>query len=438
MDQSGPAPAVSAEEIDVLVAGGGPAGVVAAVQAARAGARTLLVEKSGMLGGTTTVGGVNFPGLFHAWGRQVIAGIGWEWVTRSVGEAGGTLPDFTAWSGQRHWRQQVRVNVPVHAAVADRLVLEAGAELLLHTLPVALESRDDGWAVTLGGKEGLTHRHARMLVDATGDANLVGLAGLPCRRNARLQPGTLVMQAGGYDPATLDPEELAAMEQAFTAAVARGEMRRSDFQAANHPVTAFLHGRGGNSMHVPDVDGSTSEGRTRAEVLAREAMLRIIRFFRAWPGLANFFIEHCAPECGIRETVTIAGETEITREDYVSGRVWPDGVCHSFYPIDVHAPVGRGGIDTRPLAEGVVPSIPLGALLPKGGLRIMVAGRCACGDQEANSAYRVQASAMAMGQVAGAAAALAAQAGGDPREVPLARLHALLRQHGAIVPPTGP
>ena len=82
------------EHCDVIVIGGGTAGVVAATQAGRAGAKVLLVEKTGMLGGTTTTGGVNFPGLFHAWGRQVIAGIGWELVTRCVTETGGTLPDF--------------------------------------------------------------------------------------------------------------------------------------------------------------------------------------------------------------------------------------------------------------------------------------------------------------------------------------------------------
>ena len=82
------------QHYDVIVIGGGTAGVVAATQAGRAGAKVLLVEKTGMLGGTTTTGGVNFPGLFHAWGRQVIAGIGWELVARCVTETGGTLPDF--------------------------------------------------------------------------------------------------------------------------------------------------------------------------------------------------------------------------------------------------------------------------------------------------------------------------------------------------------
>ncbi|EIP99657.1 flavoprotein involved in thiazole biosynthesis [Opitutaceae bacterium TAV1] len=428
--------------VDVLVVGAGPAGIVAATQAARAGARTLLVEKSGITGGTTTLGGVNFPGLFHAWGRQIIAGIGWELVTAAVREAGDALPDFSAWRGRRHWQQQVLVNIPVYAALADRMLLDAGVQILLHTMPaeaVFETAAPARWWVTLCGKEGLRQVEARVVVDCTGDANVVALAGLPVVRPEQRQPGTLVMRAGGYDLAQIErdnPAALDAMEQAFLAAVERGEMKRSDFQAAHHPVRSFLHGRGGNSMHVPGVDGSTSEGRTAAELQARAAMLRIVRFFRSQPpgaGTDGFRIEWCASECGIRETVTIEGETRITHDDYVTGRVWPDPVCYSFYPIDLHV-VGGGGIDTRYLTEGVFPTIPLGALLPKAGRRIIVAGRCACGDREANSAFRVQASAMAMGQAAGAAAALAAARDADMREVPVSEIHALLRRHGAIVP----
>src|SRR5215204_4184541 len=98
------------QRYDIVVIGGGTAGVVAAIQAGRAGASTLLVEKSGVLGGTTVLNAVNFPGLFHAWGQQIIAGIGWELVTQAVAEVKGSLPDFTAWREQPHYRLQIRVN----------------------------------------------------------------------------------------------------------------------------------------------------------------------------------------------------------------------------------------------------------------------------------------------------------------------------------------
>jgi Dehydrogenases (flavoproteins) len=416
---------------DVIVIGGGPAGLTAAIQAGRAGASTLLVEKSGVLGGTTVLNAVNFPGLFHAWGQQVIAGIGWDLVRQSVEESGSTLPDFSAWRELPHFRLQIRVNRAIYAALADEFVRNAGVALSLHTMLAAVEADNDGgWKLTLCGKEGLREIRTRVLIDCTGDANAISLAGLPVARNAALQPGTLVVRAAGYDLATLD---LPRIEAAFLAAVADGQLQRSDLIGVSNPVTQFLQWRGENSVHVVGVDGRTSEGRTDAEVKARALILRLHRFFRAQPGLENFHYDFFASECGIRETCTIQGEARITVSDYLSGRVWEDAVCNSFYPIDVHQLDGHG-IDTRPLQEGAVPTVPYRALLPRDSRNLIVAGRIVCGDQEANSAFRVQASAMATGQAAGAAAALAAKHNLELRAVPLAELHNLLRAHGAIVP----
>lgn len=414
---------------DVIVCGGGPAGLVAAIQAARAGASTLLIEKSGILGGTTTLSGVNFPGLFHAWGKQIIAGIGWELVKQTAREEGRPLPNFKDYNGF-HSRMQVLVNKAIFAGLADEMVVDAGVSVLFHTMPAKVARLEDEWNITLCLKEGLRDIRARVLIDATGDANIVRLAGLPLNRGAIKQPGTLIMQAGGYE---LDELDLPPMEEAFIRAVENGEMKRSDFYARVNPVRGFLRARGNNAMHVIDVDGETSEGRTEAELLARQAMMRIIRFLRKQPGLGNFHIQSFASECGIRETASIVGEECITLEDYVTGRVWPDSVCYSFYPIDLHSCDGIV-IDIRPLEEGVFPTIPLGALLPKDSCNLIVAGRSACGDRMAQSAYRVQASCMAMGQVAGAVAALASQAGCELREVPLTELRDLLATHGGIVP----
>ena len=414
---------------DVIVCGGGPAGLVAAIQAARAGATTLLIEKSGILGGTTTLAGVNFPGLFHAWGKQIIAGIGWELVERTAQEEKRPLPNFSDYNGF-HSRMQVLVNKAIFAGLADEMILDAGVCVLFHTMPAKVARLENEWSVTLCLKEGLHDIRARVLVDATGDANIVRLAGLPLIRNAIKQPGTLIMQAAGYE---LDDLDLPPMEEAFIKAVENGEMKRSDFYGRVNPVRGFLRARGNNAMHVIDVDGETSEGRTDAELRARQAMMRIIRFLRKQPGLANFHIQSFASECGIRETASIVGEECIALEDYVTGRVWPDSVCYSFYPIDLHSCDGIG-IDIRPLEEGVFPTIPLGALLPRDSRNLIIAGRSACGDRMAQSAYRVQASCMAMGQVAGAVAALASQAGCELREVSLTNLRDLLTAHGAIVP----
>ncbi len=127
------------------------------------------------------------------------------------------------------------------------------------------------------------------------------------------------------------------------------------------------------------------------------------------------------------------GQERITGRDYASGRGWDDAVCYSFYPIDIHRP-GGDGVDLRLLAEGTLPTIPRGAMLPFGSSWLLAAGRCIAGDQEASSAYRVQASCMAMGQAAGAMAALSAHSGVELEQLAIRRIHQVLRAHGAIVP----
>jgi len=125
---------------------------------------------------------------------------------------------------------------------------------------------------------------------------------------------------------------------------------------------------------------------------------------------------HMQPEVGFRESYRIVGETIITHEDYTSGRVFADAICNAFYPVDLHT---KDGVKPKPLTPGTVPKVPLSALIPKGSANLIVAGRCVSSDRLANSGLRVQASCMAMGQAAGAAAALAVELKTTPLEVPL-------------------
>ncbi|MBP9986538.1 MAG: FAD-dependent oxidoreductase, partial [Bacteroidales bacterium] len=139
---------------DVLVVGGGTAGSIAAVQSARAGASTVLVEAGGALGGTTTTGGVSFPGLFHAWGRQVIGGIGWELVSAAVEMDGGEMPDFTVPFGTDHPRHQIHINPNIYSMLAEEACLDAGVEIRYYEFPTAVRRVRGGWAVDLCGKGG--------------------------------------------------------------------------------------------------------------------------------------------------------------------------------------------------------------------------------------------------------------------------------------------
>lgn len=413
---------------DVVVIGGGTAGTVAAIQAGRAGARTLLIEKSGILGGTMVTSAVAYPASFHAHGTQVIGGIGWEICCRARAEVGEPAPDPATMRGQGGGRLHFDVNPAVLAAVAEEMVLTAGVEMLLHTMPASVQTKGTEWELEVCTKTGLRNVRTDILVDCTGDANVVELAGFAVNRNPELQAATLVVRVSGYDADTLDYE---AIQKAFEHEVSVGRMKRTDPGWDRGRIDFFLKSYGGNRIHVAGVDARSSEGKTETEIEARRAMLRLLRFCRRQPGMEHFTIDYCAIECGIRETATIVGKKTITIQDYASGRLWEDAVCYSFYPVDIHR---TDWLDFREIPAGVYPTIPLGAMLPAASHRLIAAGRCVSGDQESNSAYRVQASCMAMGQAAGAAAALAAERGVDFEELPMAELYDLLRRHDAIVP----
>jgi ribulose 1,5-bisphosphate synthetase/thiazole synthase len=415
---------------DVIVVGGGAAGICAALQSARAGASTLLVEKNGLLGGTMTAGGVSFPGLFWAWGQQIIAGVGWELVERTLAEMGAELPPYEDLN-LPHPRHQVPLEAPLLVALADELLLEAGCTILLHTMLADVCWDGECWQATLCCKEGLRGVSARAMVDATGDANAVRLAGGTLHQHEALQPGTIIMKVEGYDREALD---YAAIASAFEGAASEGHVKWSDVGSHSpQAVEHLLRVGGGNCTHVVGVDGETSLGRTEAELEAHRLVLRLYRFFRGQPGLEGFRVVWCAPECGIRETVTIDGIATITLADYVGGRIWPDAVCYGFYPIDLHDVAGDG-VRPEPLAFGTVPTIPRGALIPRGLPNLVVGGRCIASDRYANSACRVQATCMATGQAAGATAALVADSGLATADVPMNDLRALLCEHGAILP----
>ena len=409
---------------DVVVVGGGTAGCFAAIAAAKAGAKTILVEKNGILGGTITAAAVNFPGLFFAWGKQIIAGPCWESILRAQSIGAAVIPEISR-RPQAHWHEQILLNIFSYTQILDELCLESGVELRLHTMAAAVEEKDEHILLTAAQKEGLVQIEAAVLIDATGDANVIRMAGYDCEKSDTLQPATLINNIGGYQVETIDREKI---EKAVLEAYTNERLNPQDFQGKNL-YDLLLEGR--ISMHIECVDAETSAGRTRLEIEARATLMRIVSFLREIPGLENLRVISAAGECGVRETCRIIGEKTVTSEDYLAGKVYDDAVCYAFYPIDLHQPLGIKQIF---LEEGVVPTIPYGALSPRGAKRLLAAGRCIASDSDANSAIRVQAPCMAVGQAAGTAAAIAARENASVGSVPYHELKAALQNIGAIIP----
>lgn len=411
---------------DVLVVGGGTAGVPAAIQAARLGCDVTLVEAGGQLGGTMTTGGVSFPGLFHAHGGQIISGIGWEIVCETVQMDGGTLPDFSIPYGKNHSRHQIRINAPLYAALAEEKCMQCGIHIRYYEFPVRIVKRTGGWRVTLAGKGTKKTILCKQIIDATGNASVISLAGYARVREDNCQPGSLIFQLEGYE---FDKLDMPLLDSLFKQARADSLISLDNCYLS---LRSLLNINKGLAVsHVPGADSSTSEAHTTANIAGREGLLRLVRVLKTFPGLENLTVKSAQSEVAVRESWRIVGEQQITIDDYLSGRRYDDAVCYSFYPIDLH---DAEGVKPRQLKSGVVPTVPLGALIPKGSRNIIVAGRCISSDRLANSALRVQASCMAMGQAAGAAAALAVFHKCTPGRVPYSDLCAILREHGAIIP----
>ena len=198
-----PANAAAAEitnEVDVLVVGGGTAGTIAAIQAGRAGASVLLVERGSQLGGTMTTGGVAFPGLFDAWGKQVIAGIGWELVKDCVELDQGPFPDFSK-VPQKHWHNQVFINMFTYALLAEEKCGQAGVQIAYYEFPQAVTKTEAGWQVDCVGFGTQRRVHCKQIIDCTGGAEVAGLLGLPRLREEERQPGSyLFMLGAAHEP----------------------------------------------------------------------------------------------------------------------------------------------------------------------------------------------------------------------------------------------
>ena len=415
------------ETCDVLVVGGGTAGIAAAGQAGRAGTRTILLERGFQVGGNATTGAVDLPGLFFAWGEPVVAGFGWEVVSNSMALASKPFPDTAAWRTKRHWELQHPIDIPLFVAVAEEMLEQAGVKIEYHAAPAALVRAGDAWTVSVHAGGDTRTIRAKEVVDCTGGGAVAALAGAKLLHPDTRSPGTFRYKVRNLPPRA--KWDVPALQAAYRAALADGSLVEGD---TRDPIFGFRHFAGLLTNYVPDADDADADTRTRTDLEGRRRMLRLFRFLKKQKGFEKIVLESCAAETGVRETTRVEGDYVLTGDDYVAGRVFPDSVCYSFYPIDMHST--DGGVQPRQLAPGTKPTVPFRCLLPRGVDHMLVAGRCFSADRVAMSAARVQATCMATGQAAGEAAALAAKRGVAPRALPVEDVKAGLRARGCIVP----
>lgn len=410
-------------QADVLVVGGGSAGCVAAISSAKSGAKTLLIEKNGMLGGTATVAGVNFPGLFFAWGKQIIAGPCWDIIKDVIGLGGAVMPKISE-APEKHWHEQILVNRFVYAYLLDQHCRKAGVDIIFHTMICDVFETESGVRAVTACKEGAAVIDAKVLIDATADANIAAMMGYKTVQSRPLQPATLINDISGYELEKLDKNEII---RKTAAAIQAGQLPKEFGELS---VLGFLKERR-ITFHAECGEAATSVGKSGVEVSARDKLFRIFSFMKTIKGLENLQVTFVAEECGIRETNRIVGEYCITESDYLSGVVFEDAICYAFYPVDLHVVEGIQKVYHQ---KGRVPTVPYRAIIPKSATKILVPGRSLSSDTRANSGLRVQAACMARGQAAGCAAAIAAAENVPVLEVDYKRLCQSLEKIGAIVP----
>jgi hypothetical protein len=322
----------------------------------------------------------------------------------------------------------VQLNGQLYSLLAEEYCLDAGVSLAYYQFPEKVTQIPEGWMVDVRGQGVSYQLRCKQIIDCSGNATVVGMLGFERFRGDERQPGTHVVIFKGLDMAMVD-KNAKQIQQMYNEAIKDGRLQKGDTWSGD--VMQPIHSTRGNVNHIFGADSTDAATQTQTNLAGRKSVLRMLKFLKTIPGGKNASIDRMMNETATRETFRIKGETTITVHDYQHGRIFDDALCYSFYPIDLHT---KDGVVPKHLKRGVVPTIPRGSLIPKGSKNLMVAGRCLSSDRYANSAARVQASCMGMGQAAACTAVLAAKSSITPKEVPLNDIYSLLREHGAIVP----
>ena len=429
-------------EKDVVVCGGGPAGLIAAIAAARNGADTLLVERYGFLGGMATAGLVRgLSGVRHE-GERIVGGIPWELVKR-MEELGGAASDV----GEPGVPYDFPVDAEIMKYTSDEMLLEAGAELLFHS-SVASVVQWEGHldAVIVESKSGRQAIAGKIFIDCTGDADVAARAGLSYEKGREedggLQNMTLIFILGNLDTEKLWNEtwkgkmgRIGPLNQRLREA-AKEAHKRGLIPVFGGPWTrGSVKGVRPNEMYVNMVrrwgDGTDVRDLTKAEIGGRQDVMAFYRFLKKEiPELASCRLVQTGTQIGLRETRRINGDYVLTREDIWENRSFPDAIAKGCHPIDLHPTSDKEDQTNTPVSKAY--GIPYRCLLPRDADNLLVAGRCISATHDAQATIRVMGTCMAMGEAAGTAAGLAIAGGVAPRKLDINALQERLRKQGAI------
>ena len=439
------------ESWDVIVVGGGPAGCAAAIGAAREGARTLLVEATGALGGMGTLGLVPWFCGYHDRERVIARGVA-EQVLHGCRDG---MPHFAAALAANPLATPP-IDPELLKRIYDDLVTVAGAQILFHTQLTAVEtSGGEIDALVMSSKSGLRAYRARIYVDCTGDGDLATWAGAEVEKgdeDGAMQPATHCFVIGNIDEEALakgpgihfyDPNS------PIHTAIASGKYPDIvELHSCNIKIGPGTFGF--NTGHVFDVDNTDAMSTTKGLLHGRKMASQYHAAFAEYhPAFANSFLAATGSLLGVRETRRIVGDYYATADDYLARRSFPDEICRNAYGIDVHGSKKRAlsmtkkSLDevrtainkgTQNYGKGESFGVPYRCLTPKGLANVLVAGRCISTDRSVNGSVRIMACCLNTGEAAGIAAGMALHGSGDVHEVDAQILRDKLKQHGAYLP----
>ena len=421
-------------EYDVVVCGGGPAGFIAAIAAARNGARTALVERYGFLGGMATMGYVNPVSVFTYNDSQVVGGIPWEFVQKLENMGGGFIekPLGNVAFEQEHYK-----------LLAQRMTLESGVDLYMHSyLSGCVMDGSRIAQIVIENKNGTEALSSKVFIDCTGDGDLAALAAVEMQpdEGAPLQPLSSYFILGGVDLNTPMMQEAIRHnkqgENCHCLPVREKLLERKEelgIPEFGGPWFCRTGQDGVVTVNMTRTAGNAIDNRdfVRAECVLREDAFRMAALLKDnFDEFKDSYLIAVSVQGGIRETRRIKGVHTITADEYVTAYHYHDSIARGAHPIDIHVASGPAQNITFLKTPAYV---PYRALIAPTHSNLIVAGRCLSADKKAFASLRVQASCMDMGQAAGTAAAMAAISGLPVQEVNTELLVAKLREQGSII-----